>query len=105
VRPARADPTGQQAHRHCVLSGTPEHIADELASWQDAGVDGVNLVNAGSPGPYEEFVDHVAPVLQKRGLMQREYAEGSLRHKLFGRGNRLPERHPAARYRGAFATR
>jgi alkanesulfonate monooxygenase SsuD/methylene tetrahydromethanopterin reductase-like flavin-dependent oxidoreductase (luciferase family) len=85
--------------------GTPEQIADELASWQDAGVDGVNLVNAGSPGPYEEFVDQVAPVLQKRGLMQREYAEGSLRHKLFGRGNRLPERHPAARYRGAFATR
>jgi hypothetical protein len=24
-------------------------------------------------------------------------------HKLFGRGDRLPERHPAARYRGVFA--
>jgi hypothetical protein len=33
--------------------------------------------------------------------MQREYAEGTLRHKLFGRGDRLPDRHPAARYRGA----
>ena len=83
--------------------GTPEQIADELASWQDAGVDGVNLVNVGSPVPYEEFVDYVAPVLRGRGLMQREYAEGTLRHKLFGRGDRLPERHPAARYRGAFA--
>jgi hypothetical protein len=24
-------------------------------------------------------------------------------HQAFGRGDRLPERHPAARYRGAFA--
>jgi long-chain alkane monooxygenase len=85
------------------IVGTPEQIADELARWQDAGVDGVNMVNAGGTVPYEEFVDHVAPVLQERGLMQREYAEGTLRHKLFGRGGRLPERHPAARYRGAFA--
>jgi alkanesulfonate monooxygenase SsuD/methylene tetrahydromethanopterin reductase-like flavin-dependent oxidoreductase (luciferase family) len=86
------------------IVGTPEQIADALASWRDAGLDGVNLVNAGrSPAPYEEFVDHVAPVLQGRGLMQREYADGSLRHKLFGRGDRVSERHPAARYRGAFA--
>ena len=34
---------------------------------------------------------------------RREYAEGTLRQKLFGQGDRLPERHPAARYRGAFA--
>jgi long-chain alkane monooxygenase len=85
------------------IVGTPEQVADELASWQDAGVDGISLVNAGSLESYEEFVDHVAPVLRGRGLMQREYAEGTLRHKLFGRGGRLPERHPAARYRGAFA--
>ena len=83
--------------------GTPEQVAGELASWRDAGVDGITLVNSPSPGPYKEFVDHVAPVLQERGLMQREYTKGSLRHKLFGRGSRLPERHPAARYRGAFA--
>ena len=86
------------------IAGTPEQIADELASWRDAGLDGVSLVNAWrSPAPYEEFVDHVAPVLQGRGLMRREYADGSLRHKFFGRGDRVSERHPAARYRGAFA--
>jgi alkanesulfonate monooxygenase SsuD/methylene tetrahydromethanopterin reductase-like flavin-dependent oxidoreductase (luciferase family) len=85
------------------IAGTPEQISDELARWQDAGVDGINLVNAGSPESYEEFVDHVSPHLRERGLMQRDYAEGTLRHKLFGRGDRLPERHPAARYRGAFA--
>jgi long-chain alkane monooxygenase len=85
------------------IVGTPEQIADALARWQAAGVDGINLVNAEIPGSYEEFVDQVAPVLQQRGLMQREYAQGTLRHKLFGRGDQLPERHPAARYRGAFA--
>jgi alkanesulfonate monooxygenase SsuD/methylene tetrahydromethanopterin reductase-like flavin-dependent oxidoreductase (luciferase family) len=95
-RPPRAAASGR-------ITGTPEQIADELARWQDAGVHGVNLLNAGSSGPCEEFVDHVAPVLQGRGLMQREYADGSLRHKLFGHGDRLPARHPAARYRGAFA--
>jgi FMN-dependent oxidoreductase (nitrilotriacetate monooxygenase family) len=85
------------------IAGTPEQVADELARWQDAGVDGINLVNARNPESYEEFVDHVTPVPRERGLMQRDYAEGTLRHKLFGRGDRLPERHPAARYRGAFA--
>lgn len=85
------------------IAGTPEQIADELAGWQDAGIDGVSLVNADAHRSYEEFVEHVAPVLQGRGLMQREYAEGSLRHKLFGRGGRLPDGHPASRYRGAFA--
>ncbi len=85
------------------IAGTPEQIADELARWRDAGVDGISLVNAGGPERYEEFAEHVAPVLQSRGLMQGDYADGTLRHKLFGRGGRLPERHPAARYRGAFA--
>jgi long-chain alkane monooxygenase len=60
-------------------------------------------VTVRNPESYEEFVDHVTPVLRERGLMQRDYAEGTLRHKLFGRGDRLPERHPAARYRSAFA--
>jgi long-chain alkane monooxygenase len=86
-----------------AIVGTPEQVADELAHWRDAGVDGINLVNAGGSTPHEEFVDYVAPILRDRGLMQREYTDGTLRHKLFGRGDRLPEQHPAARYRGAFA--
>jgi long-chain alkane monooxygenase len=83
------------------LVGTPEQIADQLAAWQAAGVDGVNLMNSEIPSSYEEFVDHVIPTLQARGLAQTEYTEGPLRTKLFGSA-RLPERHPAARYRGAF---
>jgi long-chain alkane monooxygenase len=102
-RPATLRDVAHYTATNGRIVGTPEQIADALARWQAAGVDGINLVNAEIPGSYEEFADHVAPVLQQRGLMQREYVEGTLRHKLFGRGDRLPDRHPAARYRGAFA--
>ncbi|GGK04472.1 monooxygenase [Pilimelia anulata] len=85
------------------VTGTPEQIADQLDRWRAAGVDGINVVNAEIPGSYEDLVDHVLPVLRERGLAQREYAPGTLREKLFGRGDRLPDSHPAARYRGAFA--
>ncbi|KAE8765478.1 LLM class flavin-dependent oxidoreductase [Georgenia thermotolerans] len=83
------------------IVGTPEQIADRLAEWRDAGVDGVNVMNVVRPGDYEEFIEHVTPVLQRRGLQRTEYAEGTLRRKLFGT-DRLNDRHPAARYRGAF---
>jgi len=84
------------------ITGTPEQIADQLERWQKAGVDGINVVNAEIPGSYVEIVDHLLPVLRDRGLAQREYQPGTLREKLFGRGARLPETHPAAHYRGAF---
>lgn len=82
--------------------GTPEQIADELARWRDAGVDGINVVNATIPGSYVEFAEHVLPVLRDRGLARREYTPGTSRFKLSG-SDRLPDTHPAARYRGAFA--
>ncbi|MDX1891310.1 NtaA/DmoA family FMN-dependent monooxygenase [Mycolicibacterium sp. 050158] len=87
--------------RNSRVVGTPEGIAEQLTRWRDAGVDGINVVNATIPGSYEEFVDHVIPVLQQRGLAQREYTPGTTRAKLFG-SDLLPARHPAARYRGAF---
>ena len=102
-RPATLRDVAHYTATNGRIVGTPEQIADALAQWQAAGVDGINLVNAEIPGSYEDFVDHVAPVLQQRGLMQAAYADGTLRHKLFGSGDRLPERHHAARYRGAFA--
>jgi hypothetical protein len=86
--------------RNSRVVGTPETIADQLGQWRDAGVDGIDVVNATIPGSYEEFVDHVTPVLQDRGLAQREYAPGTTRAK-FG-SNLVSERHPAAQYRGAF---
>ncbi|MEE1621756.1 NtaA/DmoA family FMN-dependent monooxygenase [Zafaria sp. Z1313] len=84
------------------IAGTPERIVDELERWQDAGVDGINIINQILPGSYTRFIEGVLPELRRRGLAQAEYAPGTLREKVFGRGARLEENHPAARYRGAF---
>jgi FMN-dependent oxidoreductase (nitrilotriacetate monooxygenase family) len=92
-----------RSHRNNRIVGTPEQIADELAKWQQAGVDGINVINWVIPGSFQEFAEKVLPVLRERGLAQKDYAEGTLRQKLFGR-DRLPATHPAAQYRGAFAT-
>jgi FMN-dependent oxidoreductase (nitrilotriacetate monooxygenase family) len=81
------------------IVGTPEQIADELQVWSDAGVDGINLMYHTTPGSFAEFVDGVTPVLQERGLQQREYAPGTLREKLTGEGPKLPSQHPGAGYR------
>jgi hypothetical protein len=81
------------------FAGTPEQIADEVQRYADAGVDGFNVVPVTTLGWWTEFVDHVVPVLQQRGLMQTEYAPGSLRNKLSGRGAHLPDHHPARQLR------
>jgi FMN-dependent oxidoreductase (nitrilotriacetate monooxygenase family) len=89
---------------HIVGSG--EQIADELQSWVDeTDVDGFNLAYAITPGTFEDIVTHVVPVLQARGAYPTEYTPGTLRHKLHGRGDRLPDEHPGARYRNPAAVR
>jgi FMN-dependent oxidoreductase (nitrilotriacetate monooxygenase family) len=102
--PTVADLGRLTSRRHPRLVGTPEQIADQLVIWQQAGIDGVNLINWSIPGSYKEFNEHLLPVLQKRGLAKREYTPGTLRKKMFGQ-DRLNDRHPAARYRGAFTPR
>ena len=84
------------------IVGTPEQIVDELEQWQDAGIDGLNIMNHVLPGSYDNFIEGVLPELRRRGLAQTGYTPGSLRQKVFGRGDKLPENHPAAQYRGAF---
>jgi len=85
-----------------VAVGSPEQIVDEFQRWTQAGVDGFNIAYAVTPGTFEDFVDGVVPVLQKRGMMQTEYEDGTLREKLYGAGRaRLSEPHPAAGYQRA----
>ncbi|MDF2826026.1 MAG: 5,10-methylene tetrahydromethanopterin reductase [Mycobacterium sp.] len=80
--------------------GSGHRIADLLQEWVDeTDVDGFNLAYAVSPGSFADFISHVVPVLTERGAYQSEYAPGSLRNKLFGRGDRLPGEHRGARYR------
>ncbi|MEC8911301.1 MAG: NtaA/DmoA family FMN-dependent monooxygenase, partial [Chloroflexota bacterium] len=80
------------------LTGAPEQIADTLQDWQNAGVDGFNLIYSVTPGTFVDFIEGVVPILQKRGLMQKEYTPGPLREKIFGDA-RLPVRHPGAGWR------
>src|SRR5262249_37376523 len=90
----RQPPVGDEPRlraRSNRIVGTPSQIADRLAQWQAAGVDGINVINWVIPGSYEEFAELLIPELQDRGLAQTEYTEGTLRRKLFGT-DRLNER-------------
>jgi len=82
------------------IIGSGSEIADQLQEWvEDTDVDGFNLAYAITPGTFEDVVEFVIPELRKRGAYPEEYVEGSLRHKLHGAGDRLPENHRGARYR------
>lgn len=86
-----------------MVVGSPETIAKRLAEYQQAGVDGVQVMNALMPESYDDFFTHLVPVLQDKGLMQKEYRPGTLREKLFDAATpAISTRHPAYGYRGMF---
>ncbi|MDH4564712.1 LLM class flavin-dependent oxidoreductase [Pseudomonas sp. BN411] len=83
-----------------LLVGSPQSVADELQAWvEETDVDGFNLSSIVAPETFVDIVDLLVPELQARGLFKRDYEDGSLRHKLFGEGDRLAEPHPAAQLR------
>jgi FMN-dependent oxidoreductase (nitrilotriacetate monooxygenase family) len=91
---------GPQGGRECFLVGSPVQVADELEAWmKDAELDGFNLQRSGEPDHLIDFIDLVVPELQNRGVYKTAYRDGTFRKKLFGQGDRLPDRHPAARHR------
>lgn len=68
---------------HRLLCGTPEFVADGLEEWFVAGAaDGFNLMPPWFPGAFDDFVDQVVPILQKRGLFRTEYTGCTLRDHL-----------------------
>jgi FMN-dependent oxidoreductase (nitrilotriacetate monooxygenase family) len=80
-----------------VLVGSPNRIADELQAWaEEVDLDGFNLAYAIMPETFRDVVELLVPELQRRGLFKKDYAPGTYREKLFGRGPRLGETHPAA---------
>ncbi len=83
-----------------VIVGGPETVADELQSWQaETGVDGFNLAYAVAHETFESVAGYLVPELQRRGVYRTAYTPGTLRQKLFGRGDRLSAPHPGAGYR------
>ncbi len=86
-----------------TLVGTAERIADDIEEIvRLTGVDGFNLHEFVSPRDFSDFAEQVLPVLAQRGLFVPLAPTSSLRHRLFGEGDRLVAPHPAADYRGRF---
>lgn len=83
-----------------LLVGSGATVADALQEWvAETDVDGFNLAYAITPGSFADFIEYVVPVLTERGAYQGAYTPGTLRNKLLGNGDRLPESHRGASYR------
>ncbi|GIJ24487.1 LLM class flavin-dependent oxidoreductase [Micromonospora lutea] len=69
---------GGRGHR--TFAGTPEQVADAIEQWYRSGAaDGFNIMPPVLPSGLEAFVDHVVPILQRRGLFRTEYTGTTLR--------------------------
>lgn len=62
--------------------GTPEHVADKIQAWFEAGAADGFMITAAVPNGLEDFVDQVVPILQERGLYRTEYESDTLRGNL-----------------------
>ncbi|RKP57665.1 LLM class flavin-dependent oxidoreductase [Pararobbsia silviterrae] len=62
--------------------GTPETVADELQRWFESRATDGFIVGGGTPTAFSEFVEHVVPILQRRGLYRRDYEGRTLRDHL-----------------------
>ncbi len=93
---------GDLGRQPLLAVGDPEQVADEIERWLDeVGIDGINLLQYHSHDTARDFIDLVVPVLRDRGRLRREYDDReTLRDRIFGEGDRLPDRHFGTRYRG-----
>ena len=72
--------------------GTPSQVADTMQAWFEAGAaDGFMVSSSVLPVGFDDFLDHVLPILKDRGLFRTEYEDDTL-HGNLG----LPK--PANRY-------
>ncbi|HSI84649.1 MAG TPA: LLM class flavin-dependent oxidoreductase, partial [Candidatus Methylacidiphilales bacterium] len=68
---------------HLLVVGTAKQVADKIEEWYTShAADGFNVVPPLLPGGFEDFVTHVVPELQRRGLFRREYQGSTLREDL-----------------------
>ncbi|GAB7549210.1 LLM class flavin-dependent oxidoreductase [Cupriavidus sp. 8B] len=68
------------ARGHFTLAGSPERIADTIEDWFVSGAaDGFNVMPPVLPAHLDDFVEHVVPLLQRKGLFRRGYETHTLR--------------------------
>ena len=66
-----------------AMVGGPKEIADKLEEmFVERGCDGFVIAATYVPGSYADFVQHVVPELQRRGLFQKDYRGKTLRENL-----------------------
>jgi FMN-dependent oxidoreductase (nitrilotriacetate monooxygenase family) len=72
-----------QNRGHMRVVGTAAEIADVMQAWFEGGAcDGFNVMAPYHPQGLAEFVDHVIPELQRRGLFRDDYSGTTLREHL-----------------------
>ena len=68
---------------HNAIVGGPKEVADGLeAMFAERACDGFIIAATHVPGTYADFVQHVVPELQRRGLYHEDYAGPTLRETL-----------------------
>jgi FMN-dependent oxidoreductase (nitrilotriacetate monooxygenase family) len=81
LRQLRDLAAGAMGHR--LLFGTAEQVADGLEEWfVEGAADGFNVMPSWLPGGFNDFVDLVIPILQRRGLFRADYEGSMLREHL-----------------------
>jgi len=65
-----------------VFAGSPDALADELALWAQAGLDGFRLRPGTVPHDLDAIAFGLVPALQARGLFRRAYESATLRGNL-----------------------
>ena len=65
------------------MVGGPKEIADKMEEWfTKPACDGFVVAATYVPDGYRDFVTHVVPELQRRGLFRKEYTGPTLRDHL-----------------------
>ena len=86
--------------RYPLIVGSGETVANRLIQLIDeTGIDGFNLTRTVAPESHHDFIRFVISELQQRGRFKTEYAQGTLRNKIFNQGDHLTELHPASEFR------
>jgi alkanesulfonate monooxygenase SsuD/methylene tetrahydromethanopterin reductase-like flavin-dependent oxidoreductase (luciferase family) len=66
-----------------AIVGSGKEVADRLEKWfVERACDGFVIAATHIPGAFEDFVKHVVPELQRRGIYHKDYTGATLRENL-----------------------
>jgi hypothetical protein len=84
-----------------VAVGTAQKVADVMEEWiRVADLDGFNIGYVWTPGTFEDVVELLVPELRRRGVYAPKGESGTMRERVYGRGQRgVRDDHPASRFR------